>query len=141
MGCLVGNKIGREGCVTISNLLQKEGTTLACLILMNAGIDDEGTELLASSLKHNTKLEVICLESNDGITEKGCKAFLKLVVDVSSIDSSYKSNHKLRVCRLINIDEHENEIQTLITSVCKENEKRSSNKGREKVITYQLNSQ
>ena len=145
--CLIGNKIGKEGCITISNLLQKEGTTLGCLILMSAGIDDEGAEMIASSLKNNTTLEVICLENNDGITGKGCKAFLKLVVDVSSTESTYKSNHKLRVCRLINIDEHENEIQTLITSVCKE--KRSilrgrdyySNKGRERVITYQLDSQ
>jgi len=133
--CLVGNIIGKEGCITISNLLQKEGTTLGCLILMDAGIDDEGAEMIASSLKHNTTLEVIALEDNDGITEKGYKAFLKLVVDVSSIEGTYTSNHTLKTCSLIH-EHDENEILTLIDNVCKE--KRSSNNGREKVIKYQI---
>jgi len=79
------NNIGREGCIVISNLLQEEGTTFEDLYLNNTGMGDEEVELLATSLKRNTKLKVLGLQDNN-ITEKGCRALLKLLVDVSSIE-------------------------------------------------------
>jgi len=91
---LYGNKIGREGCIILSNLLQKEGTTLKYLDLDNTSIDDEGAEMLAASLKSNTKLKTLYLSRNN-IALRGVKAFLKVLVDVSSIESTYISNHTL----------------------------------------------
>ena len=80
---LTGNNIGREACIILSNLLQQEGSALTELYLENNGIDDEGAEILASSLKHNTKLHTLHLDENN-ITKKGCQAFLKILIDVSS---------------------------------------------------------
>ena len=74
---LKGNNIGREGCVTLSNLLQKDDTRLKFLDLDNNDIDDEGADLIASSLENNTKLKRLDLQSN-GITQRGIGAFLKL---------------------------------------------------------------
>lgn len=93
------NNIGREGCIIISNQLQKEGSTLTYLDLEDAGIDNEGAEMIANSLKHNTTLKTLYLIRNN-ITEKGFVAFLKLVVDISSIENTYNSNHTLSSCPL-----------------------------------------
>ena len=82
------NNIGREGCITISNLLQQEGSTLTEVYLLGTSMGDEEAELLATSLKHNTTLESLYLQNNN-ITEEGKRAFLKLLVDVSSIESTY----------------------------------------------------
>jgi len=137
---LNGNHVGRDGCRILSNLLQKDRSTLKELYLINTGINDEGAELLANSLKQNTTLKKLHLSSNNGITEKGCKAFLKLLLGVSpTIESTYKSNHTLTECSLIGIYD-ENEIHTLIKDACQMN-RISSNPGRSKVIKYQLNSQ
>ena len=133
---LNGNYIGREGCITISNLLQKEGSTLTEIFLIgNTGVEDEGMEILAISIKHNTTLKILHL-SNSGNTEKGCKVFLKLLVDISSIENTYNSNHTLTECSLTRDN---NEIQSLINSVCNMN-RINRNPGRAKVIWSQLNS-
>jgi len=133
------NKICREGCQILSNLLQKESTTLTEVYLGAAGIDDEGAELLANSLKCNTVLENLGLKDNN-ITEKGYKAFLKLLVGISSIDHTYTSNHALKFYTL-NQRGGNNEIQSLINSACVVNQTEAANPGCEKVIRYQLNSQ
>jgi len=88
------NNIGRDGCITISNLLQQEGSTLKQLYLASTEMGDEGAELLATSLKHNTKLESLSIPKNN-ITKRGKNAFLKLLVDASSIENTYNSNHTL----------------------------------------------
>ena len=91
---LDGNSIGREGCITLSNLLQKEDTRLKYLDLDNTGIEDEDVELIASSLKHNTTLNRLWLEGNN-LSHDAYVTLLKLLVDVSSIESTYTSNHTL----------------------------------------------
>ena len=133
-----GNNIGREGCRTLANILQKKDTRLSYLFLDNTGIDDEGAEIIANSLKHNTKLKTLHLVDNNQITEKGFKVFLKLLVDVSSVESTYNSNHTLNELRVpktsmgsyINAALHMNKTNT-----------NSEATGRAKVIEYQLNSQ
>jgi len=140
---LNGNNIGREGFIIISNLLQKESTTLRSLSLMETGMGDEEAEMIASSIKHNTTLKRLNLLRNNKITENGRKVFLKLLVDVSSVANTYKSNHALRECLLIGYD-RPNEIQSLINNACRMNESNASISeavGRSKVIQYQLNSQ
>ena len=88
------NDIGREGCLTVTNLLQNEGSTLTKLYLGSTGVGDEEAEILATSLIHNTKLELLDLKHNN-ISERALGAFLKLLNDISSIDSTCKSNHTL----------------------------------------------
>ena len=60
---LNGNHVGRDGCRILSNLLQKDRSTLEELYLINTGINDEGAELLAASLKKNTTLKKLHLSS------------------------------------------------------------------------------
>ena len=69
------NRIGLDGCRTLAHLLQKEGSSLLTLELNNNNIDNEGAELLAGSIKHNTKLKTLELAGNDNITEIGYKSF------------------------------------------------------------------
>ena len=136
------NNVGRDGCSILSNMVQKDGSTLTELFLINNGIDDEGAEMIASSIKQNPTFTKLHLGSNNGITEeKGCKAFLKLLMDVSSIENTYTSNHTLAECTLIgSYNNRPNEIQQLIKDACEMN-RMNSNPGRAKVIKYQLNSQ
>jgi len=139
------NNISKEGCITLSNLLQKEGSTLAKLDLNCTGLDDEGIEILATSLKHNTKLKTLNLQENNDITERGLKSILKLMVDVSSIESTYNSNHTLSVCGISGISGNANtkKLKLLINSACNVNRAWSTAEavGRAKVIKYHLNSQ
>jgi len=88
------NNIGRKGIIVLSNILQQEGSTLTKLYLESTGIGDEGIEILATSLKYNTSLTILGLGGNT-IREMGCKAILKLLNDVSSIEKTYNSNHTL----------------------------------------------
>ena len=111
---------------------------------------DEEAELLVTSLKHNTKLECITLAHNEGITERGYVAFLKLLNDVSSIKSTYRSNHTLKTCIVSTLQYNKAEMRRegslapgrraliLIEEACKDN--RALDAGRTKVIKYQLDS-
>ena len=137
---LGGNSIGREGCITISNLLQRESAALKHLSLNNTDMGDQEAEMIASSLKRNTKLEELDLIRSN-ITGRGCLAFFKLLNDVSSIDNTYNSNHTLN-----KVDLAEYVTSALLDSIseaCIEN-RRGSNPnsiGRSKVIRTQLKSQ
>ena len=106
---------------------------------------DEEAKIIASSLKHNTTLELLYFNENN-ITEKGRVMFLKLLNNISSIESIYTSNHTLTECRLIDfIENSEDEIQRWINKACEVNMIGRGNNDhavvREKVIKYQLNSQ
>jgi len=143
---LNGNNIGREGCIILSKLLQKEGTVLEELDLNGTGIEDEDVVLIASSLKHNTTLEQLRLKDNNGITERGYGALLKVLVDISSIENTYNSNHTLTILCLARaetvISRHTSMIEH-INSAVKLNKLHQSfhAAGRAKVIKYQLNNQ
>jgi len=136
------NNIGREGYIILSNLLQKEGSTLTTLYLRNTGVGDHEVEIIAASLKHNTRLKELYLENN--LTNEAYVAFLKLLIDISSIESVYTSNHTLTECVLRRYDENTyEEIQQQINNACRENRSSSISEavGRSKVIKYQLDSQ
>jgi len=94
MVTLNDNKIGGEGIIMLSNILQKETSTLTRLHLGNVGIGDEDIKILADSLKYNTKLSFLDLTGNE-ITEIGYRTILNLLNDISSIENTYKSNHTL----------------------------------------------
>ena len=78
---------------------------------------DEEAELLATALKHNTSLKELHLSNNNGITERGHVAFLKLLNDVSSIENTYNSNHTLRECKLIGHFSR-SKLQAFVNSAC-----------------------
>jgi hypothetical protein len=97
---LNNNKVGREGCQSIAKLLQKEGSRLKYLDLTSNILGDEAAEILANSLKNNTTLETLHLMENNNFTEKVFTAFSKLLNDMSSIESTYNSNHTLKYLNL-----------------------------------------
>ena len=137
---LSNNQIGNEGCRSIAKLLQKEGTHLNLLNLYSNDLGDEDAETLADSLKYNTSLTDIHLEGND-IKEKGHRAFLKLVNDVSSIERTYNSNHTLKTLSLPrSTDAAIQEFKTHIESAMGINKYEERSHGRAKVIEAQLNS-
>ena len=142
--------IGREGIRTISSLLQKEGSNLTHLFLQDAGIDDQGAEMIASSLKHNKKLEELHLENNN-LERNGSTyvAFLKILVDISSVANTYNSNHTLKVLRLdtgfdsvlriANTVPNWNKPLAWIDKICNENTISDLHiAGKAKVMSYQL---
>ena len=132
------NKIGRGGCITLANILQRDDTRLKNLYLDNTSIDDEGVEILATSLKHNTALESLSLQQNS-ITKKGCNALLKVLVDVSSIENTYNSNHTLTKLQTGSSNKVIKQIDSAIDINNNSSTYRAA--GRAKVIKYQLDSQ
>ena len=138
---LSGNNIGREGCIVLSNMLQKDDTLLEALYLDSTGIEDEDVELIANSLKHNTTLKRLWLDENN-ITMRGYIAFLKILIDVSSIESTYTSNNMLTILKLGHHDKKSG-INGKINSAVRlnKNSPNSHSAGKAKVIKYQLNSQ
>lgn len=142
------NNIGNEGIMILSNLLQQEDSSLTILNISLTGSGDEEAEIVATALKHNTKLLELYFE-NDDITEKGARLLLKVVLDMSSIDSTYNSNHTLSKCLLkrsfcYSSKEPLDKIQSMIKDICEWTNKRRPyyhNPGWSKVRSYQLDSQ
>eukprot|EP00984_Skeletonema_dohrnii_P007118 scaffold2564_cov69-Skeletonema_dohrnii-CCMP3373.AAC.3 len=139
------NNINADGCRELAKLLQGETVTLRELYLDENKIDDEGVGILVDALQNNTSLEYLNLENNGGITNNGLKLLLKLVNDVSSINSTLQSNHTLQTSGLsaLNKDSAPNEIEKQIRhalAINQENADDSAAAGREKVISTQLNS-
>ena len=103
-------------------------------------LDDDEAEIIAASLKHNTELKQLNMIQNS-ITTRGCRAFLKLVNDISSIENTYNCNHTLSAC---GIAEHvTSDLLESIGEACRDNSSRSASPhaaGRDKIIKYQLNS-
>jgi len=143
---LKDNNIGGEGYRTLATLLQKEASTLTRLSLCNTGMGDEETDIITNSLKNNVTLEELDLALNADISEKGCRACLKLLNDISSIENTYKSNHTLKKLTLTN--EHNDKVKSIyqffIKDACEQNQNGLNvlgSIGRAKVISTQLNSQ
>jgi len=133
------NNIGRDGCIILSNLLKKEGSTLTALLLAHTNIGDEEAEIIATSLKHNTTLKTLDLRNNKGI-ERCYRAFLKLLVDVSSIENTYNSNHTLKSCCVGQYLRNDVLDRVYEASALNEHGGNPKSIGRLKVIKYQLNS-
>ncbi|EJK51781.1 hypothetical protein THAOC_29019, partial [Thalassiosira oceanica] len=65
------------------------------LNLYSCNIGDEGAAILADGLRNNQRLTVMSLGGNN-ITEQGWNAFLSILCDTSSINTTYNSNHTLQ---------------------------------------------
>ena len=100
---------------------------------------DEEAEMLASALNHNASLQYLELGMNN-FGHIGSVALLKLLNDISSIDSTYNSKHTITL--------HTDNNHTLAFSELHvagrqniENNNNHEAAGRAKVIYSQLNSQ
>ena len=135
---LSNNIIGRNGCTILAGLLQNDGSKLVQLHLKRTGLRDEDIVTIANSLKHNTKLKTLYLGGNNAIGNRGYAAFLKLLVDVSSIENTYNSNHILRELEL----NRWNSMNYWIDYACINNRRVATPHtiGRENVIRTQLHS-
>ena len=92
---LSDNSIGENGCRELAKLLHGEDAILEDLGLRQSDIDDNCVAILVDALRNNTSLEVICLVQNEQISKMGRIMILKLLHDVSSIESTLRSNHTL----------------------------------------------
>ena len=93
------NRISATGCEAIAKLLRDPNCSLDTLVLSNNLIDDVGAAIIISSLNNNTKLQSIYLEGNQ-IDRSIQNAFLGLICNTSSINSTYLSNHTLEIISL-----------------------------------------
>jgi len=93
------NRIGATGCEVIARLLRDPTCNLDTLVLSNNLIDDVGATTIISSLANNTKLQCIYLEGNQ-IDRSIQNAFLGLICNTSSINSTHLSNHTLEIISL-----------------------------------------
>jgi len=130
---LCHNMINSVGCRALAQLLQREDSTLKELNLRYNHIDNEGAGTLANSLRTNKSLKTLHLQGNR-ITVKGQVAFISLVNDISSIKTTFSSNHTLEIVNF----EYDCEfmidaLRINATSACPEQA------GRRKVIDTQLN--
>ena len=133
------NNIGREGCLAIANLLQKEDSMLKELNLDANDIDDEGAEILATSLKRNDTLYDLRLDGNK-LGKRGCLAFLKLLCDVSSIENTCYSNHTLTRLSLPFYSNDDDVYGNIVQALNLNMDGHWHNPSRKKVIKFQLNS-
>ena len=148
------NNIGIDRCQSVARLLQNEDSNLTLLNLNDNGIDDEGIKILTTSLKHNKKLSGLCLKGNS-LQPKGYRAILKLLLDLSSIENTYNSNHTITTLEVEpSISSDETRIKRMkeyieqVTFAANSDITRRSlnhgqdvNPGRMKVMKYQLNSE
>ena len=89
------NNINADGCRGLAKLLQVGDAALTDLSLEGNKIDDDGVEILVNALQSNSTLERLGLKGNDGISKQGKIMLLKLVNDISSIETTLQSNHTL----------------------------------------------
>jgi len=129
------NNIGIDGCRIIANLLQNEESRLETLNLDNTGINnisDEGIEILVNSLKNNTTLRTLYLRQNV-INRRGYQAILKMLIDVSSIENTYTSNHTLEELFL---PDH---LSSRHINFALSKNRHYHHAGKQKIIHYQFN--
>ena len=105
------NNISADGCRGLAKLLQAGDATLTYLNLTSNNIDDEGVEILTNALRSNTSLTGLYLEGNNEISNQGRMMLLKLVNDVSSIESTLQSNHTLTTVSLLDEEDEEEDPQ------------------------------
>eukprot|EP00984_Skeletonema_dohrnii_P003705 scaffold1279_cov124-Skeletonema_dohrnii-CCMP3373.AAC.6 len=142
---LCHNSINADGCRELAKLLQH---SLLRLELSNNCIDDEGVEILANSLCNSSWLQIDLTQNQ--ISVEGMKLLLKVVNDISSIESTLRSNHTLNLIKVVasddasgGSDKESEEVQQQINDAVMINRRNRNNPeaaGKEKVIHSQLNS-
>ena len=93
---LSNSNIGRDGCVALVSLLERDSSSLASLSLRQNQIDDECITLLCGGLQNNESLISLDIEHNPRITKAGWECLSALVCNTTDINSTYYSNHTLQ---------------------------------------------
>ena len=88
------NNITKTEWQHISTALACPESNLKELCIRNCGIDNEIIRILAASLTHNEKLKRLDMRYNN-ITQEGWDAFIQLLCNTSSLESTFNSNHTL----------------------------------------------
>ena len=73
----------------------EQNASLEILDLRHCGMEDEGIEKLATSLRCNTTLQYMYVEGNH-VSSNGFANLLRCAYDTASMRSLYESNHTLR---------------------------------------------
>ena len=150
-------KINADGCHQIAKLLRSENATLEELHLENNQIDHEGISILLNALQTNSSLKLLDLHrnepndyANEGIGLVGMKVVLKLMNDISSIESTLQSNHTLqcitfkeKFAPVLTLNYEEGRIMGEISRMLEINKRKHyspAEAGKEKVIRTQLDS-
>jgi len=68
---LNGNRLGKNGCITLATLLKCSCTELKTLNLTNNEIDDEGIDALVPALENCIHLGILKLDDNTSISLRG----------------------------------------------------------------------
>ena len=95
---LDGTDINDVACETLQTLLQHESYSVKKLSLNRNNITSKGLLVLLNGLKNNKHLQVLSLLRNN-IHKQEWGHILTLICDESTIDSTYFSNHTLRMIR------------------------------------------
>ncbi|KAL9182218.1 hypothetical protein ACHAXT_012870 [Thalassiosira profunda] len=94
---LHSNLISRGGCASLAALLRDPECQLRHVNIDANDIDDTCAALLAGALRHNARLESLCLAGNQhALAFRGWDAFRRLLCDDSSVAATYRSNHALK---------------------------------------------
>ena len=134
---LRGNdEVDIDSCRAIAHLLQNDDSRLETLNLDRTAITDEGVKILVNSLKNNNTLRTLYLRQNV-INERGREAILKLLIDVSSIENTYTSNHTLEELFLPRTDSMVGQRRHLNFALSKN--RHYHHAGKQKIIHYQFN--
>ena len=97
-----GNRIGNRGTEAISTLLKDTNSKLRSLDLRENNIGDVGATAIANGLVNNTKLQRLYLkcDEDDNPMNNAQDSFSQVLCNISSVSSTYSSNHTLKILEL-----------------------------------------
>jgi len=84
--------ITSSGWQQLASILEPPTSKLIRVLLLGNNINDDALAAFASSLVNNYTLNTLKIDNNESIT-RGREAFLKLLCDTSSVNSTFLSNH------------------------------------------------
>ena len=87
--------ITSRGWKQFASILEPPTSKLIKVHLLGNNIDDDALAVFASSLMNNDTLTTLNISNTESIT-RGREAFLKLLCDTSSVNSTFLSNHTLQ---------------------------------------------
>ena len=104
---LSDNSISTSGILEIAKVLSCINSRIMKLDISENKIDDEGVAILVDALRSNTTLKTLNLNENEGITKVGLVKLLKLVSNISTIETTLQSNHTLTCLSVVRTDDEE----------------------------------
>ncbi|EJK45622.1 hypothetical protein THAOC_35757 [Thalassiosira oceanica] len=87
--------ISVQSCRSLASLLSRPECNLLTLKLENNSINDEGSRLIANSLRRNERLSELILYGNQTFSSEMVHNFEQITCNTSSIADTHSSNHHL----------------------------------------------